>query len=1090
MPLPSPQAHAEASPKTRYIQTSLALSLATETLDVLANSLDIAFLRPISLTTKSLIKSIENVKSNRKECIDILDEVYHILSSLIVAVQFHWDSDSSAELSPKFLRDISSFTETLNQIHTFVSAQADGGRIKKFFKQTEMSALNKACRAGLYSAVESFEQTQRCDLVLDIERLKAEARERHERVLALIDSASDDAGSGRRTSIDPSLYSGSSNSLTLLPSRPTIFHGRDSELDELVHLFLTHTAPRIALLGPGGIGKTSVAKALIHHPHIVDQFGHNCFFVSCESAGNTEELAELIAPHVSVAASPGKDLPQRLVKHFQGSACTLLVLDNFESAWEPLDTRAEVDDLLSLLSSITMRGAERPSKVQWSRPFLPPLQPLPAGAARQTFIDIADSIHPSDDVDALLRLADNLPLAVTLLAHLADAEGSCAAILERWAAEKTSILSQARTSANANLDRSISLSLASPRLHTVPHAIDLLSLLALLPDGLSDIELLQSGLPVSASLLACKSALLRTSLAYTTPGGQRLKVLVPIREYLRRFRPCPKDLREALLQHYHDLLSANSEQWGIASKNQLNTRLAGNLANIHVLIETTLSDELAVAEDNTRIVNLIFDVNSFRNFRAGGRSPLFARIPELLGMTAGDRDSTDVNHTLGMKYLSTLLNMAGGLPPDLEKVVAEAEQHLPFVDTAEQCSFYNRLGECYRKKLNIPAALEAINKGLALVPSADLVDSSAPYQRSLTDLLIVQAQIQWTSGAYPLALENALEAHKLSKLAGRLFQSSRALWVVAACTKELGHYARAAEIFSEAIDDLKRCDQAGGRQYYMHLASLGQLHGFKSEYVEARAIYAEVHHAFDGIDGNPPKDGYMWGVTLQCLADLDLSLGVPKEIISTMIDTAEKTLQGINARIELQFCHLYRGDLEIREGNRQLGMRLLEQGFKASPDSAIEFCSYTLGSLAVADENGIWSTVFLAHSVKHKQKFATYKAMRLFARDLLARSKIEVDTARSLLVVSLDGFTRLDVHEQRAECMVLLGEIKLRTLDPEAAMDLFNNAKSLIERTGRQHRAMEIDVKLQELGVIVQSANLDQYRRVRESQPVVKVLMT
>src|ERR1700753_1225604 len=87
-----------------------------------------------------------------------------------------------------------------------------------------------------------------------------------------------------------------------------------------------------------------------------------------------------------------------------------------------------------------MRGAERPAKVHWTRPFLPPLKPLSAEAARQMFIDIADDFHEPNEIDQLLQLTDNMPLAVDLIAHLVD-DDTCASVLGRWESEKTSLLS-------------------------------------------------------------------------------------------------------------------------------------------------------------------------------------------------------------------------------------------------------------------------------------------------------------------------------------------------------------------------------------------------------------------------------------------------------------------------------------------------------------------------------------------------------------------------------------------------------------------------------------------------------------------------
>ena len=142
-------------------------------------------------------------------------------------------------------------------------------------------------------------------------------------------------------------------------------------------------------------------------------------------------------------------------------------------------------------------------------------------ATRQTFIDITDDIYETNDIDKILLLADNMPLAIDLIAHLAVSEG-IPSVLSRWETQRTSILSEGHD-ARSNLELSISLSISGPRMRSSPQALELLSLLSMLPDGLSNVELLQSQFPLE-NVLACKSTLLRTALAYTD-GQKRLKAL-------------------------------------------------------------------------------------------------------------------------------------------------------------------------------------------------------------------------------------------------------------------------------------------------------------------------------------------------------------------------------------------------------------------------------------------------------------------------------------------------------------------------------------------------------------------------------------
>jgi hypothetical protein len=85
-----------------------------------------------------------------------------------------------------------------------------------------------------------------------------------------------------------------------------------------------------------------------------------------------------------------------------------------------------------------------------------------------------------------------MPLVVDLIAHLSDYEG-LSNVLARWDTERTALLSVGYDR-RSNLDASIQLSISSPQITS--NSKELLSLLLILPDGLSDAELVQSKLPI------------------------------------------------------------------------------------------------------------------------------------------------------------------------------------------------------------------------------------------------------------------------------------------------------------------------------------------------------------------------------------------------------------------------------------------------------------------------------------------------------------------------------------------------------------------------------------------------------------------
>jgi hypothetical protein len=269
-----------------------------------------------------------------------------------------------------------------------------------------------------------------------------------------------------------------------------------------------------------------------------------------------------------------------------------------------------------------MRGAERPAKVRWTHPFLVPLKPLEQHAARQTFLDIADDKHDPEEVDKILPLTGHMPLAINLLAHLADSEG-CSSVLLHWEDKKTSLISEGYDK-GSNLDLSISISLSSPRLKTLPHAQDLLSLLSILPDGLSDVELVQSQLPID-NILGCKAALVRTSLAYSDEN-KRLKALVPIREYMHKLQPPDNSLVHALLQYFQELLRCYLDH-----RTQLSSGIVARISSNYTNLQNILQNGLHHGHPD--LVNSIYctcDLNRLNNNAGWGKIILIDEIHKIL----------------------------------------------------------------------------------------------------------------------------------------------------------------------------------------------------------------------------------------------------------------------------------------------------------------------------------------------------------------------------------------------------------------------------------------------------------------------------
>ncbi|KAJ7681014.1 hypothetical protein DFH06DRAFT_434246, partial [Mycena polygramma] len=115
-----------------------------------------------------------------------------------------------------------------------------------------------------------------------------------------------------------------------------------------------------------------------------------------------------------------------------------------------------------------------------------------------------------------------------------------------------------------------------------------------------------------------------------------------------------------------------------------------------------------------------------------------------------------------------------------------------------------------------------------------------------------------------------------------------------------------------------------------------------------------------------------------------------------------------------------------------------------------------------SSETLIWPTVLLAHSLKHKEKLYFHKALLFLGQ--IFHCQLDEDTAMSLFNVALEGFTQMDVHRSRAECMLHLGDIYKGRDDLLKAVELWDTARPLFERSSQGKQVKKIDERLASVG--------------------------
>jgi predicted ATPase len=192
---------------------------------------------------------------------------------------------------------------------------------------------------------------------------------------------------------------------TNLPAQPTPLIGREHELAEVLALVRAHAL--VTLTGPGGSGKTRLA--LQAAAELVEQFRDGVWFVSLAALRDSKAVLPTIAQTLGITQQ--ETLEQHLARRQ-----VLLLLDNFEQLME---AAAEVGELLRQAAALKILVTSRaPLHLAGEREYaVPPLTDEDAVALFAERVRAAKpTFEPDQQVGAICRRLDNLPLAVELAA--------------------------------------------------------------------------------------------------------------------------------------------------------------------------------------------------------------------------------------------------------------------------------------------------------------------------------------------------------------------------------------------------------------------------------------------------------------------------------------------------------------------------------------------------------------------------------------------------------------------------------------------------------------------------------------------------
>jgi tetratricopeptide (TPR) repeat protein len=364
------------------------------------------------------------------------------------------------------------------------------------------------------------------------------------------------------------------------------------------------------------------------------------------------------------------------------------------------------------------------------------------------------------------------------------------------------------------------------------------------------------------------------------------------------------------------------------------------------------------------------------------------------------------------------------------------------------------LGFYYTFQGRVHHGIDCLEKALTLATSAKDISEQA-------NILNKLSSAKWQIAEYTAGYALAIESQRLCKLVSNFYLEAQALWLETSFWKVFGNYKHSLRLLQSARESLRLCAMSGAHWDLSILQTEADTYQQKSEYGEALSILGQICEKT-----SPEQDMFVHSFALLDIGKINTIIGSTSSDVKHYLESAKKLFSSIRYLAGVTYCEMSLASLKLAEGDLLTAKQMFQQCLIWSWGKDTQVSTHCLeemsdlGHWQITDFNWVSRSAFtyLAFAHKIKQNHNVCNALRCLGDVFLFEG--DDGTAECLFTVALEGFTCMDVHRSKADCLLRLGDIMQKRDNLDEANSLWMQARPLFQRSLRVQDVVQVDTRL------------------------------